>query len=104
LSDIELKKLTNAVDSHPNQIAANAIKLQLLTDARIGEVLTAKWTDFDFERRVWIKPSHHTKQKRIEHLPLSGATMELLMAHRDTTGNQSGCLFPGKILKNQMLN
>ena len=69
MSDAELKKLTTALDSHPTQIAANTIRLQLLTGARIGEVLTAKWTDFDFERRVWVKPSHHTKRMRTEHLP-----------------------------------
>lgn len=104
LSDDELKKLTTALDSHPNQIAANAIRLQLLTGARIGEVLTAKWTDFDFERRVWVKPSHHTKQKRTEHLPLSGAATELLVAHRDTSSSQSDFLFPGKNSQNPIVD
>jgi len=41
-------------------------------------VLNAEWQDFDLERGVWIKPSHHTKQKKTEHLPLSAAAVELV--------------------------
>jgi integrase len=95
LSDEELRALTGALDGHPNQIAADAIRLQLLTGARIGEVLTATWADFDLVRRVWTKPSHHTKQKRTEHLPLSTAAVELLttMRGRSTTEH----LFPGRV-------
>ena len=83
LSDQELTKLTAALDDHSNQKAADAIRLQLLTGARIGEVLTSKWVDFDLNRGVWTKPSHHTKQKRTEHLPLSGAACDLLVSVRD---------------------
>lgn len=95
LSDGELSKLTEALDAHPNQKAANAIRLQLLTGSRIGEVLTAKWANFDLERAVWVKPSHHTKQKKTEHLPLSNAAVQLLLVIRaiDTT---SEFVFHGK--------
>jgi Arm DNA-binding domain/Phage integrase family len=78
LSEIELGRLLGALDQHPNQRAASAIRLQLLTGARIGEVLQARWRDIDLQRGVWIKPSHHTKQKRTEHLPLSGHAVALL--------------------------
>jgi integrase len=39
LSDTELKRLTAALDDHSDQVAADSIRLQLLTGARIGEVL-----------------------------------------------------------------
>ncbi|SFR47851.1 tyrosine-type recombinase/integrase [Litoreibacter janthinus] len=94
LSDAELIRLTDALDQHPNQLAANAIRLQLLTGARIGEILTAKWADFDFDRDVWIKPSHHTKQKRTEYLPLSSAAIELLRIQRPLSSSEY--LFPGR--------
>ena len=95
LSDAELLRLTNALDDHPNQTAANAIRLQLLTGARIGEVLSARWSDFDADRGVWTKPSHHTKQRRTEHLPLSGAALALLADMRGAA--TSGLLFPGRV-------
>nr|WP_321249666.1 tyrosine-type recombinase/integrase [uncultured Ruegeria sp.] len=96
LSDAELQRLLLALSEHPNQTAANAIRLQLLTGARIGEVLTAKWEDIDLERRVWTKPSHHTKQKRREHLPLSSATTALLSEMQVSNRLNSSWLFPGR--------
>ncbi|SPH24421.1 Prophage integrase IntS [Defluviimonas aquaemixtae] len=96
LSDAELGRLTKALDAHPNQIAADAIRLQLLTGARIGEVLSAQWGDFDLDRGVWTKPSHHTKQKRTEHLPLSRATVALVSGMKAQRGETSSFLCPGR--------
>ena len=95
LSDTELSKLTKALDEHQNQKAANAIRLQLFAGSRIGEVLGARWSEIDFERGVWVKPSHHTKHKRIERLPLSGAALHLLSAMHKVD-SASKFLFPGK--------
>lgn len=96
LSETELSRLANALDRHPNQKAADAVRLQLLTGARIGEVKNAKWIDFDFERGFWTKPSHHTKQKRTEHLPLSAAAIGLLESMRQHPDAHPIFLFPGK--------
>lgn len=96
LSDNELARLTKALDEHPNQIAADAIRLQLLTGARIGEVLMSEWRHFDLDRGVWIKPSHHTKQKRTEHLPLSRAAGSLLAEMKTKRGDRSRFPFPGR--------
>lgn len=96
LSDDELTRLLIALDDHPNQVAANAIRLQLLTGARIGEVLSARWENFDIDRGVWTKPSHHTKQKRTEHLPLSTSALELLRGMHKGEVDNSAFLFPGR--------
>ena len=95
LSTDELTRLSVVLDNHPNRKAANAIRLQLLTGARIGEVLNATWKDFDFDRGVWTKPSHHTKQKRTEHLPLSKAAVRLLSGIKSASGEAS-LVFPGR--------
>jgi len=73
--------------------AANALRLLMLTGSREGEVLKAEWEQFDFLRGVWTKPSHNTKQKRVEHIPLSKPALKLLesMMPKDA----SGPLFPG---------
>ena len=96
LSDAELTRLTDALDEHPNQIAADAVRLQLLTGARIGEVLSATWDEFDLVRAVWTKPSHYTKQKRTEHLPLSEASVALVRAMEAERGKVSVFLFPNR--------
>jgi hypothetical protein len=88
-------RLLGALSAHPNQRAANAVRFQLLTGARIGEVLAARWSDLDLVRGVWIKPSHHTKQKRSEHLPLSVAALALLSEMRQRVDASERYLFPG---------
>jgi integrase len=95
LSDDELGRLLGALSTHPNQRAANAVRFQLLTGARIGEVLLARWSDVDLARGVWIKPSHHTKQKRTEHLPLSAPALALLSDMRKRARAAERHLFPG---------
>lgn len=95
LSDDELSRLLAVLAAHQNQRAANAVRFQLLTGARLGEVLKARWSDLDFERGVWTKPSHHTKQKRTEHIPLSGPALALLADMREKTNPVEENLFPG---------
>ena len=95
LSDDELRRLCSALDEHPNARAANAIPLQLLTGARLGEVLGSRKSDFDLDRGVWTKPSHQTKQKRTEHLPLSAQALALVALFIQKGNSCSPCLFPG---------
>jgi integrase len=92
----ELQRLVRVLDEHPNQRAANAVRLQLLTGARMGEVLSARKADFDLNRGVWIKPSHQTKQRRTEHLPLSAPAASLVASIlQENSGSQY--LFPGNV-------
>jgi integrase len=95
LADDELGRLCGALDRSPNRRAANAIRLQLLTGSRLGEVLTAEWAEIDFDRGVWTKPSHHTKQKRTEYMPLSPQALALLSKMQEAADPESPFLFPG---------
>src|SRR5215212_9010728 len=47
-------------------------------------------------RCVWTKPSHQTKQKRTEHLPLS-APAAILVSELVESSPESTYLFPGNI-------
>lgn len=97
LSEDELQRLADALEKFPRTVASrevaakqrtwlraeaqramDAIRLILLTGCRKGEALTAKWEDFDLTRGTWRKPSHHTKQKKTEHIPLSQQALALL--------------------------
>jgi integrase len=89
----EIQRFREALDAYKDQNAANALRLLLLTGSREGEALKAKWEEFDLDRGVWIKPSHHTKQKKVEHVPLNGAALELIGSMKPK--NASGPLFPG---------
>lgn len=78
LSGDELGRLTIALAKHPDQQAANIIRLLLLTGARRGEVQSAKWEDLNLETGVWIKPGATTKQKTEHRVPLSAPARQLL--------------------------
>ena len=78
LAGDELRRLTEALAVHPNQAAANAIRLLLLTGARRGEVLGATWDQFDLEEGIWTKAASFTKQKKLHRVPLSAPARQLL--------------------------
>ena len=97
LSDIEITRLLAQLDQHPNRKVADAIRLQLLTGARIGEVLSARQDDFDLDRMVWRKPSHQTKQKLTEYVPLSTQAAALLRIRLGSSSPPSSpYLFPSR--------
>lgn len=94
LSTEELARVMRALADHPERVSANALKLLVLTGARRGEVLSARWDMFDLDKGVWTKPSAHTKQKKEHRVPLSAAAISMLKEIRqETTGS---CVFPGK--------
>jgi integrase len=78
LTIAQLKRLHSALTNYSDQTAADAIRLLIVTGARESEVLTAEWSMFDFAEATWTKPSHHTKQKKIEHVSLSTAALAIL--------------------------
>jgi integrase len=94
LSVEQIQRFREALDKYKDQNAANCLRLLLLTGSRAGEALRAEWSEFDLSRGVWTKPSHHTKQKKTEHVPLSAPAIELLRSIKPR--NASGPLFPGK--------
>jgi integrase len=68
--------------------------LALLTGARRGELLAARWDDIDIEAGVWVKPAATTKQKTAHRVPLSGAARRLLAEMRQGTDTDAEWVFP----------
>ncbi len=96
LQEDEIKRLIQVLDDYPNQAMSDIIRLLLLTGARKHEVLEATWEQFDLEKGVWTKLAHTTKQRRMEHNPLSPAALKILKAMK-ATKTDSTYLFPGRV-------
>ena len=79
LNPAELERLCDALNRRHGKLEAAAIEFLMLTGARRGEALTARWCDFDPGSGVWIKPSAHTKQRRTHRIPLSAAARTVLV-------------------------
>jgi integrase len=93
----ELGRLNVALDAAKNQESANAIRLLMLTGARKNEVLSATWPQIDLKRRIWTKPSAHTKQKKEHIVAISEAALEILDKMKRAAGDDdAGFLFPGR--------
>lgn len=91
LEKSETRKLIMALDSKPCR-EAMAIKLLILTGARKSEIIHARKSDVDFERRILTVPVSKSGKKRFIHL--SGAAIKILRAL--FAGNDSEWLFPAK--------
>jgi integrase len=90
----EITKFLQALDAYNDQNSANCLRLLLLTGSRENEALKATWGEFNLTRGLWTKPSHHTKQKKTEHVPLSAPALDLLRSMKPK--NAIGPLFPGR--------
>jgi integrase len=51
--------------------ASAALEFVILTAARTGEVIGAKWSEIDFEARLWLIPAERMKAGREHRVPLS---------------------------------
>ena len=59
-------------------IAARALEFAILTAARSGEVLGARWSEVDLGNRVWVVPGSRMKAGKEHRIPLAPQAVELL--------------------------
>jgi integrase len=78
LSATEVNALVSALKASDNKMLQYIIPMLILTGARKGEVLKAKWEDFNFEQRVWRIPL--SKSGKARHVPMSDGVLSLLDA------------------------
>jgi integrase len=74
-------------------VAARALEFAILTAARSGEVLGARWEEIDFEIKVWTVPAERMKGGREHRVPLSDRAMAILAELHEV--HLSGFVFPG---------
>src|SRR5262249_40962216 len=75
-------------------VAARALEFTILTAARVGEALGARWSEVNLLDKTWTVPAAHMKAGKDHRVPLSDralAILEEMQAHR--TGDD-GYVFP----------
>jgi integrase len=78
-------------------MAAAALEFTILTVARSGETLGARWEEFDLERAVWVVPAQRMKGGREHRVPLAGRALEIL--HELRTDRASDLVFASQDTK-----
>ena len=93
----EIARLAKALTVAKDQRAAGIIRLCMLTGARLGEVRTARFEQFNLELAFWSKPATATKQRRAHRLPISADVAALVRQRRLVVPKTSPWLFPGDV-------
>jgi len=97
LSADEIRALWAALSDPPAGMprrCALALKLQLVTGQRKGEIVGAEWSDMDRKaEKVWTIPSAKTKNGLAHRVPLTDAALDVLAEIEKLTG-KSRWLFP----------
>ena len=86
-----LRKIEVYQGTHVTRLA---MKLMALTFVRTGELIAAKWSEFDLDAARWDIPAERMKMRTPHIVPLARQSLEVLSTLHDLTGS-SEWLFPG---------
>jgi integrase len=66
--------------------AARALEFAILTASRTGEVLGARWGEFDLNTKVWTVPAERMKSGKAHRVPLSNRALAILTTLKAAKG------------------
>jgi len=75
-------------------VAALALRFTILTAARSGEVLGARWSEIDRTTKTWVVPAERMKAGREHRVPLTDRACEILDALQAVRSGDY--VFPGQ--------
>jgi integrase len=94
LTDAEIRQFWHGLDNaRMSEGTRLALRFQLVTMQRKGEVVGAEWSDLDLENAVWTIPPEKAKNGMAHRVPLSPLALDLLDAIKVEAG-KSRWLFP----------
>ncbi|MFD0667338.1 tyrosine-type recombinase/integrase [Ramlibacter sp. MAHUQ-53] len=92
----ELPMLLRKIDAYQGHTVTRlAIKLMALTFVRTGELIGARWAEFDLEAGRWDVPAERMKMRTPHIVPLSPQAIDVLRTLQTVTGGRE-LLFPGE--------
>ncbi len=71
-----------------------AIRFMLLTFARTGETINAKWSEINWEAKEWHIPAERMKMRRPHIVPLSRQSLAILKELKELARKDDGWIFP----------
>lgn len=83
--------------------AAKLLRFTILTAARTGEAVGARWDEIDFDQKTWTVPAERMKAGREHRVPLSKEAIEILTELRQSA-TQGAFVFVGERSKKPISN
>jgi len=91
----ELLRAIAAYDTLGERHTRLALQLLAITFVRTNELIGALWTEFDFEKALWVVPAERMKMRSAHIVPLSQQALAILDELKLLAGN-SRFVFPGR--------
>lgn len=92
----ELPSLLRKIEAYQGTPSTRmALKLMALTFVRTGELIGAKWSEFDLPNRRWDIPAERMKMRSPHTVPLSTQALHVLEVLHEISGHRD-YLFPGE--------
>jgi integrase len=85
-------------------VAARALEFLILTAARTGEVIGARWSEINLREKLWTIPAERMKAGKEHRVPLSSRAVEILEAIHSGSSAPDGFVFPGNKAKKPLSN
>lgn len=92
----ELPTLLRKIEAYQGKPTTRlAMQLMALTFVRTGELIGARWDEFDIDAARWDIPAHRMKMRTPHVVPLSAQAVDVLRTLQTITGGRE-LLFPGE--------
>jgi integrase len=92
----EMPELLRKIEAYQGSAYTRlAMKLMALTFVRTGELIAARWAEFDLEAGQWRIPAERMKMRTPLIVPLAAQAIEVLQSLQTISGEKS-LLFPGE--------
>lgn len=93
---MELPALLRKIEAYQGTpITRLAIKLMALTFVRTGELIGARWSEFDLDAHRWEIPADRMKMRTPHIVPLSSQAVDVLRVLQEISGHRE-FVFPGE--------
>ena len=76
-------------------IGARALEFLVLTAARTGEVIGARWREIDLKNKLWTVPAERMKAGKDHRVPLCPRAVAILQAIKPKNAVADALIFPG---------
>jgi integrase len=87
-------------------VAARGLEFLILTAARTGELIGARWSEIDLRDKIWMVPAGRMKARREHRVPLSPRALTILQEMTKVRQSDDGnaYVFPGPKLGKPLSN
>ena len=79
-----------------DNVPAKALRFVILTAARSGEALGARWDEIDEATAIWTVPAERMKANKLHRVPLSAPALAILREMRELRRGDHPFVFPGQ--------